>query len=118
MLQLQLAGLVAQAPGPGCWRTIGALIITYTIVGVPYCKYSIVGPKTLLEIMKAPILPKAHDHSYAITGPGARRGLNMKNPLPVEAQAKREDEATAQRAQYPLIKEYSFLNHNMKPLVI
>ena len=69
------------------------------------------GPKTLYY-------PKAHDHSYPITGPGARRGLNMKNPLPVEAQAKREDEATAQRAQYPLIKEYSFLNHNMKPLMI
>ena len=27
--------------------TIGALIITYTIVGVPYCNYSIMGPITL-----------------------------------------------------------------------
>ena len=26
---------------------IGAQIITYTILGVPYCKYNIMGPKTL-----------------------------------------------------------------------
>ena len=26
---------------------IGALIITYTILGVPYYKYTIMGPKTL-----------------------------------------------------------------------
>ena len=28
--------------------TIGALIITNTILGVPYFKYSIIGPKTLV----------------------------------------------------------------------
>ena len=26
---------------------IGALIVTYTILGVPYYKYSIMGPKTV-----------------------------------------------------------------------
>ena len=28
-------------------RNIGALIVTYTILGVPYCSYSIIYPKTL-----------------------------------------------------------------------
>ena len=30
---------------------IGALIITYTILEVPYCNYSIMGPKTLFELL-------------------------------------------------------------------
>ena len=30
-------------------HTIGALIITYTVLGVPYSKYSITGPETLLK---------------------------------------------------------------------
>ena len=33
---------------------IGALAITYTILGVPYCNYSIMGPQNLILIMKAP----------------------------------------------------------------
>ena len=38
---------------------IGALIITYTILGVPYYNYSIIYPQTLiiLNILVAPILP-------------------------------------------------------------
>ena len=31
----------------GRWGIIGALIISYTIKGVPYYNYSIMGPKTL-----------------------------------------------------------------------
>ena len=35
---------------------MGALIITYIILGVPYYKYSIMGPKTPILIIKAPTL--------------------------------------------------------------
>ena len=45
--------------------TIGALIITYTILGPPSYNYSIMGPKTPILIIKAPILP------------GPKRDLNV-----------------------------------------
>ena len=38
--------------------TIGASITTYTIVGLPYYNYGIMGPKTPIRIMKAPKLPR------------------------------------------------------------
>ena len=38
-------------------HNIGALIlIPYTILEVPYCNYSLMGPRTLLIIIKAPIV--------------------------------------------------------------
>ena len=41
----------------GSWVvTIGASIITYIILGVPYYKYSIMGPQNPILIIKAPIL--------------------------------------------------------------
>ena len=33
-------------------RTIGALIIIYAILGVPYYNYSILGPETLFHILR------------------------------------------------------------------
>ena len=36
----------------GVPMTIGAVIVAYTILGVPYCTYSIVGPKTLFELLR------------------------------------------------------------------
>ena len=39
-----------------------ARIITNTILGVPYCGYSIMGPKTPILIIRAPIVGKKHSH--------------------------------------------------------
>ena len=32
--------------------TIRALILTYTVLGVPYCKYSMIYPKTLFQLVR------------------------------------------------------------------
>ena len=39
------------------WHKIGALIATYTISVVPYCNYSMKGPKTLIKLLRPPYYP-------------------------------------------------------------
>ena len=48
--------------------TIGALIITYTILGVPYYNYSIMGPKLLRPLYYSPTAP-LNFVRFAIPGP-------------------------------------------------
>ena len=65
-LSLSFSLATAQLPvrafsGRPEWRasddvTTGALTITYTILGVPCCNYSRIGPKTLFYLIRASIL--------------------------------------------------------------
>ena len=45
--------------------SIGALIITHTVLGVPYYIYNIVGPKTLFCLLRALYWPLAGEHAGA-----------------------------------------------------
>ena len=48
--------MIAEAAKLSLQTTIGALIIAHTILGVPYYKYSIMGPKSPILLIKAPIV--------------------------------------------------------------
>ena len=44
---------------------IGALIITYAVLGVPYYNYSTMGPKTPLKLLRASQVSKSWDSGSA-----------------------------------------------------
>ena len=56
-------------------ETIGALIITNTILGVPYCNSSVMGP---VLTIKAPTLPKPGDTKDFIQAPASLHQPKLK----------------------------------------
>ena len=61
--------LKAAASATCCNSNVEALVIAYTISGVPWYNYSIMGPQNLLQIIQAPVVVENRSQRRSIFHP-------------------------------------------------